>query len=76
MGAIKRDQFHELLSSIPAKGEENPCHAEILYDADFPADLAKRMFAMSLCEMARKFEFVCSPSYKVGATKLPNWVKS
>ena len=56
--------FHALVSKTEAKGEVNPHHAEICCDNDFPTDLAKRMFALSLCEMARQFDFVSSPSCK------------
>jgi hypothetical protein len=60
-------QFHELVLPTPATDEVNPHHAEIFCDNHFPTSLAKRIFAISLCDMAREFDFIYSPTSEADA---------
>ena len=57
-------EIHEIVAATPSIGEENPYHAEIKRDEKFRTPIEKRVLAMSLCGLARKHEFIISPSFE------------
>lgn len=62
--AVSVTSIHDLVKSTAADGETNVLHAEIMRGDEFPTTRQKRAFAYELCDLARKLEFVESPSYE------------